>query len=257
MVAHDGLSIGEVGDGNRKDIRNAVEAARKAESWGLTTAHLRAQILYYLAENLDARRAEFRDRLRQLTGASRAAATKEVTAAVARLFSYAAWADKFDGAVHSAPMRNVTLAMHEPLGIIGLVCPGDVPLLGFVSLVAPAVAMGNRAIVVPSERYPLSATDFYQLLDTSDVPAGVVNIVTGERERLAAVLAEHDEVNALWYVGPAAGCSRVERASIGNLKQTWTNHGKARNWFKPVQGEGPEFLRRATQVKNIWVPYGE
>ena len=257
VVAHDGLMIGEVGDGNRKDIRNAVEAARKAAAWGLTTAHLRAQILYYVAENLDARRAEFRDRLRQMTGASRAAATKEVTAAVARIFTYAAWADKFDGAVHSAPLRNVTLAMHEPLGIVGLVCPGEVPLLGFVSLVAPAVAMGNRVIVVPSERYPLSAIDFYQLLDTSDVPGGVVNIVTGERERLAAVLAEHDEVNALWYVGPAVGCAMVERASIGNLKQTWTNHGKARNWLDPLQGEGPEFLRHATQVKNIWVPYGE
>ncbi len=257
VVGHDGLPIGEVGDGNRKDIRNAVEAARKAASWSLTTAHLRAQILYYLAENLDARRAEFRDRLRQMTGAGRAAATKEVTVAVARIFTYAAWADKFDGAVHSAPLRNVTLAMHEPLGIVGLVCPGDAPLLGFVSLVAPAVAMGNRAIVIPSERYPLSATDFYQLLDTSDVPAGVVNIVTGEREPLAAVLAEHDEVNALWYVGPAAGCARVERASIGNLKQTWTNHGKARKWLDPLQGEGPEFLRRATQVKNIWIPYGE
>jgi aldehyde dehydrogenase (NAD+) len=256
-MAHDGLLIGEVGDGNRKDIRNAVEAARKAESWGLTTAHLRAQILYYVAENLDARRAEFRDRLRQMTGASRAAATKEVAAAVARIFTYAAWADKFDGAVHDAPMRNITLAMHEPLGIIGLVCPGPVPLLGFVSLVAPAIAMGNRIVVVPSERFPLSATDFYQLLDTSDVPGGVVNIVTGAREPLATVLAEHDEVNALWYVGPAAGCAMIERVSTGNLKQTWTNHGKARNWFDPVQGEGPEFLRHATQVKNIWIPYGE
>ncbi len=257
VIGHDGHAIGEVGDGSRKDIRNAVEAARKAASWGLTTAHLRAQILYYLAENLDARRAEFRDRLRQMTGASRAAATKEVTAAVARIFTYAAWADKFDGAVHAAPLRNVTLAMHEPLGIIGLVCPGDAPLLGLVSLVAPAVAMGNRVVVVPSERHPLSATDFYQLLDTSDVPGGVVNIVTGERQLLAAVLAAHDEVNALWYIGPAAGGAEVERASIGNLKQTWTNHGKARNWLDPLQGEGPEFLRRATQVKNIWIPYGE
>jgi aldehyde dehydrogenase (NAD+) len=257
VVAHDGLLIGEVGDGNRKDIRNAVEAARKAAAWGLTTAHLRAQILYYIAENLDARRLEFRDRLRQMTGASRAAAMKEVSAAIARIFTYAAWADKFDGAVHSAPMRNVTLAMHEPLGVVGLVCPNEVPLLGFVSLVAPAVAMGNRVVVVPSERFPLSATDFYQLLDTSDLPGGVVNIVTGAREPLAAVLAEHDEVDALWYVGPAAGGARVERGSIGNLKQTWTNHGKARDWFDLLQGEGPEFLRRATQVKNIWIPYGE
>ncbi len=192
-----------------------------------------------------------------MTGARRAAAAKEVEAAIRRLFTYAAWADKFDGAVDSAPLRNVTLAMHEPLGIIGLACPGEAPLLGFVSLVAPAVAMGNRVIAIPSERHPLSATDFYQVLDTSDLPGGVINIVTGARDKLALVLAEHDEVDAIWYVGPAAGGALVERASVGNLKQTWTDHGKKRDWFDPARGEGPEFLGRATQVKNIWIPYGE
>ena len=257
VISATGELIAEVGDGNRKDIRNAVEAARKAADWGRGTAHLRAQILYYIAENLDARRVEFRDRLRHMTGARRAAAAKEVDAAVRRLFTYAAWADKYDGAVHSAPMRNVTLAMHEPLGIVGIACPGVVPLLGFVSLVAPAVALGNRVIAVPSERHPLAATDLYQVLDTSDLPGGVINIVTGARDALAQVLAEHDEVDALWYVGPAEGCALVERASTGNMKQTWTNDGRARDWHNPAQGEGVEFLRRATQVKNIWVPYGE
>ena len=103
----------------------------------------------------------------------------------------------------------------------------------------------------------MSATDLYQVLDTSDVPGGVVNIVTGERDTLAGVLAEHDEVAAMWYAGSAAGSAMVERASIGNLKQTWVNGGKSRDWFDRAQSEGPEFLRRATQVKNIWVPYGE
>ncbi|NNG04505.1 MAG: aldehyde dehydrogenase family protein, partial [Inquilinus sp.] len=257
VVAPDGTLLGEVGEGNRKDIRNAVEAAVKAEGWSRATPHLRAQILYYIAENLEARSAEFRDRLSAMTGATRKAAEAEVAASVRRLFTYAAWADKFDGAVHVPPLRGVTLAMNEPLGVLGLACPDEAPLLGFVSLVAPAIAMGNRVVVVPSPRHPLSATDFYQVLDTSDVPGGVVNIVTGDRDDLAKVLAEHDGVESLWYVGPKPGSALVEKASTGNLKRVWTNTGKRRDWHDPAQGEGREFLRHAVQVKNIWVPYGE
>ena len=252
-----GAQLGEVGEGNRKDIRDAVEAERGAAAWSKATAHNRAQVLYYVAENLEARAAEFRARLTAMTGCTPGLAAKEVAASVNRLFTYAAWADKFDGAVHSPPVRNVTIAMNEPLGIVGIACPEEAPLLAFISLVAPAVAMGNRVVVIPSERAPLSATDLYQVLDTSDVPGGVINIVTGERDALAAVLAAHDEVAAIWYAGSAAGSAMVERASIGNLKQTWVNDGKARDWFNLAQSEGTEFLRRATQVKNIWVPYGE
>ena len=252
-----GKLIGEVGEGNRKDIRNAVEAARAAEGWASTTAHLRAQILYYMAENLEARAEEFAARIRQQTGAKPEAAKAEVTAAVRRLFTYGAWADKHDGAVHATPMRNVTVAMNEPIGILGLACPDEAPLLGFISLVAPAIATGNRVVVVPSATAPLSATDLYQVFETSDLPAGVVNIVTGDRDSLAKTLAEHDEVDAVWYFGAQAGCAMVEKASIGNLKQTWTSDGKRRDWYDLVQGEGREFLRKATQVKNIWIPYGE
>ena len=253
----EGKRLGEVGEGNRKDVRNAVEAARKASGWSKATAHNRAQVLYYLAENLEARAPEFEARLTAMTGVSHKAVADEVAASIKRLFYYAAWADKYDGAVHHTPVRNVTLAMPEPLGVIGLVCPDDAPLLALVSLVAPAVAMGNRAVVVPSTRYPLAATDLYQVLDTSDVPGGVVNIVTGERDALAQTLARHDDVDALWYVGSAEGSRVVERESVGNLKQTWVNYGKKRDWFSAVQGQGREYLRRATQVKNIWVPYGE
>ena len=257
VLGADGAPLGEVGEGNRKDIREAVEAARAAASWSKATAHNRAQILYYVAENLEARAAEFRDRIAAMTGCKRGRAAKEVAASVSRLFTYAAWADKFDGAVHSPPVRNVTIAMNEPLGIIGIACPDEAPLLAFVSLVAPAVAMGNRVVVIPSPRAPLSATDLYQVLDTSDVPGGVINIVTGGRDALTAVLAAHDEVDAMWYVGPGAGSALVERASVGNLKRTWVNDGKARDWFDRNQAEGAEYLRHATQVKNIWVPYGE
>ncbi len=257
VLGPDGTLLAEVGEGNRKDIRNAVEAARKAESWSRASQHNRAQILYYIAENLDARAAEFRDRLTAMTGAAKKAAEAEVAASVSRLFSYAAWADKFDGAVHSPPIRGVTLAMNEPVGILGIACPDEAPLLAFVSLFAPAVAMGNRIVAVPSPVHPLSATDFYQVLDTSDLPGGVVNIVTGDRDGLSKVLAEHDEVDGIWYVGPMAGSAMVEQASVGNLKQVWANHGRRRDWHDPVQAEGREFLRHAVQVKNIWVPYGE
>ncbi len=250
-----GRRAGTVGEGNRKDVRNAVEAAHKASGWAGGTAHHRAQVIYYLAENLSVRAPEFEQRLVQLVGVTDQQAAEEVQAAIERLFYYAAYADKYDGHVHHTPLRNVTLAMAEPLGVMGVVCPDEAPLLSFISLVMPPVAMGNRVVAVPSERYPLVATDFYQLLDTSDVPGGVINIVTGEREPLAQVLAQHDDVDAVWYVGSAEGSAMVERESVGNLKQTWV--GQHRDWFDPEQGQGREYLRRATQIKNIWVPYGE
>jgi len=252
-----GQVIGQVGEGNRKDIRNAVEAAHAAGGWAAGTTHNRAQILYYIAENLSVREEEFARRIVQQTGRSYADAAAEVQAAISRLFSYAAWADKYEGAVHRPPLRGVALAMPEAIGVIGMACPEEHPLLGFVSLVAPAIAMGNTIVVIPSQVAPLSATDCYQVLETSDLPAGVVNIVTGDRDLLSQVLAEHDDVDAMWYFGPAEGCKRVELASAGNMKRTWVSYGHPRGWMDTAQGEGEEFLREATQVKNIWVPYGE
>jgi aldehyde dehydrogenase (NAD+) len=243
--------IGEVGLGNRKDVRNAVEAARSAASgWGRTTGHARAQILYFLAENLAARADEFARRLRQQTGAAEAEAGAEVEAALEGIFAAAAWADKYDGVVHNTPIRNVTLAIPEPIGVMAILCPDDAALLALAALAAPALAMGNTLVVVPSPSAPLSATDFYQVLETSDVPAGAFNIVTGERDELGRVLAEHDDVDAIWYAGPGAGQAMVAQASAGNMKRTWT---------LPASGPLPhldEVLREATQVKNIWVPYG-
>ncbi len=253
VVDRKGAAVGLAGLGNRKDIRNAVEAASKAASWGAATAHNRAQVLYYVAENLEARAAEFADRLRAMTGASPAEAKEEVAAAVRRTFYYAGFADKFDGAVHSTRTRFVTLAMNEPWGVMGIVCPNEAPLIGFVSLVMPAIAMGNCVVVAPSAAHPLSATDFYSVLDTSDVPGGVVNIVTGDGATLAKTLAEHDGVDALWFVGASEGAKMVEAASAANLKATWTSAAPL-DWR---EAQGREFLRRATQVKNIWTPYGE
>ncbi|HJR17242.1 MAG TPA: aldehyde dehydrogenase family protein [Gemmatimonadales bacterium] len=251
-----GQRIGEVGQGNRKDIRNAVEAAHKAAGWARTTAHNRAQVLYYLAENLAARAEEFSRRIAAITG-DPAAADREVGLTIDRTYTYAAWADKYDGAVHHTPYRNVTLAMPEPMGVLGIVCPDSWPLLGFVSTVLPAVAMGNTVAAVPSARAPLPATDLYQVLETSDVPGGVINIVTGQSDELARVLAAHDDVDALWYFGSAEVSAEVERLSTGNMKRTWVDLGKARDWTDSRQGAGEEFLEEATQVKNIWIPYGE
>ena len=247
----EGFLIGEVGEGNRKDLRNAVEAARAASAWANQTAHGRAQVLYYLAENLAARAAEFTHRLHSMTGESMQSAQAEVETSIECLFSYAAWADKYDGAVHHTPLRNVTIAMPEAIGVIAIVCPEEQALLGAIAMLAPAIAMGNATILVPSERYPLAITDFYQVLDTSDVPAGVVNIVTGEHDTLAKTLAEHMDVDAIWYTGPQSGRSMVETASAGNLKRTWTGEGL--QWLALPDDYR---LRQATQIKNIWVPYG-
>ncbi|HEX8830691.1 MAG TPA: aldehyde dehydrogenase family protein, partial [Longimicrobium sp.] len=252
----DGRLIGEVGLGNRKDVRNAVEAAHKAAGWAKQTGHNRAQILYYLAENLAARTDEFARRIAALTG-DEANAAREVEATIRRLYTYGAWADKYDGDVHATPFRMVTLAMKEPIGVVGVACPDEAPLLGFVSLVAPLIAMGNTVVAIPSERWPLAATDFYQVLDTSDVPGGVVNIVTGKRDELAQTLAGHDDVDSMWYFAGAEGSEMVERLSAGNMKRTFVDYGRTRDWLNVQQGEGAEFLREATHVKNIWVPYGE
>ena len=258
LHAPGGQLIGEVGQGSRKDIRNAVEAAAAAQArWSAATAHSRAQVLYFVAENLSARSAELAARIAVTTGVATAAASSEVARSIERLFLYAGLADKWDGRVHHTPFRNVTLAMPEPLGVLGVACPDENPLLGFISTVIPPVAMGNTVVAVPSEAAPLVVTDFYQVLETSDVPGGVINIVTGPRDELAEVLAAHDGVAGVWYFGNRAGAAAVERLSIGNLKRTWTNQAGRRDWFDREQGEGHEFLRQATQIKNIWVPYGE
>ena len=253
--APDGRLLGEAPAGNRKDIRNAVEAARKATAWPKSTAHTRSQVLYYVAENLSQRRDEIASRLADAVGQQQAGT--EVAASIERIFTYAAWADKYEGTIHNPPFRNVTLAMNEPIGTIGILCPAEVPLLGFVSTVMPAIAVGNTVVAVPSELYPLITADLYQLFETSDLPPGTVNIVTGRPPELLKTLAEHDDVDALWVFADAPTCATAKALSIGNLKQTFTNEGRAIDWFDPAPSSDRFFLQHATQIKNIWVPYGE
>jgi len=250
-----GVLLGEAPLGNRKDIRNAVEAARRAEKWGTTSTHNRAQILYYAAENLSQRGKDITARLALAVGPKQAAA--EVRHGVERLFGYAAWADKYEGVVHSPPGRNIAMAMNEALGTAGVICPQHAPLLGFVSLVAPLVACGNTVVAVPSEHYPLIAGDLYQLFDASDVPAGVINMVTGRPGELVKVLAEHDDLDALWCYGTRELCATAKQLSAGNLKQIWTNEGREIDFFSGPGTQGRWYLDHACQVKNIWVPYGE
>lgn len=249
-----GKLVGEVGLGSRKDIRDAVSAARACKAWPEATAYNRAQVLYYLAENLSGRTEEFAARISELTGASHKAAKAEVETSIERLFYYAGMADKFEGRVHQPPARTVTLALHEPVGVIGIVAPDEAPLLGLVSLVAPALAMGNTVVVVPSTAAALVATDLYQVIEYSDLPAGAINIVTGHTAELSAVLAKHDDVDGLWVVAEADICAKAEAESTGNLKRVWTGHGRSLDW-PTAQGEA--FLRRAVEVKNVWVPYGD
>ncbi|HXI63438.1 MAG TPA: aldehyde dehydrogenase family protein, partial [Gemmatimonadales bacterium] len=256
ILSPSGALLAEIAEGNRKDIRNAVEAAHAASAWARTSGHNRGQVLYYVGENLSQRADEFAERIAAMTGRDHDDARREVEGSIARLFSYGAWADKYDGSVHQTPIRGVTLAMNEPIGVMGIACPEEHPLLGFVSLVAPAIATGNTTVAIPSESHPLAATELYTVLDASDVPAGVINIVTGAKDALSKILAEHDDVDAMWYFGTREGATEVERASAGNMKRTWAEW-HARDWTDRGQGEGREFLREATQVKNIWIPYGE
>ncbi|WP_299650194.1 aldehyde dehydrogenase family protein [uncultured Tateyamaria sp.] len=254
VYGKNGALLGQSSLANRKDVRNAVEAAAAAKGWAKTTGHLRAQILYYIAENLAARGDEFAHRLNALQGGR--SGDKEVEATIQRLFTYAAWADKYDGAAKGVPLRGVALAMNEPTGIIAGLCPDDAPLLGLVSLMAPAIAMGNRVVLAASQPFPLAATDFYQIVETSDVPAGVVNILTGNHADMATHMAKHLNVDAVWSFSGTDLSATIERDAAGNLKRTWVNHGKMRDWMGS-EGEGKAFLQAATEVKTIWVPYGE
>ncbi|MEQ6249813.1 aldehyde dehydrogenase family protein [Sulfitobacter sp. HNIBRBA3233] len=247
-----GALLGHASLANRKDVRNAVEAAHAAKAWSRTTGHLRAQILYYIAENLAARAEAFTDRLDTMQGGK--TGKREVEAAVDTLFSAAAWADKYDGQVHGVPIRGVALAMKEPVGVIGALCPADAPLLGLVTCMATAIAMGNRVILHASEPFPLAATDFVQVLETSDVPAGVVNILTGAHKDTADTLARHMDVDAVWSFGDPALDRVIEAGSATNLKRTWVQNGSGIDWHKP---DLKRFLQAATEIKNIWIPYGE
>ena len=246
--------MGHAPRANRKDIRNALEAADSADQWSETHGHIRAQILYYIAENLSTRSEEFAKLINKMTG--RKNGQKEVKASIARLFTYAAWADKFDGDVRNVPMRGLALKLNEPVGKIGVICSDDWPLLGLISTMAAGMSMGNRMIMIASEPYPLVATEFYQILDTSDVPKGVVSILTGFHSELCTTLARHMNLDAIWSFSSKDLSETIEHGSALNLKRSWVNYGFDRDWMGD-SGEGNEFLNAATEIKTVWIPFGE
>ena len=253
----DGSLAAIVGSGNRKDIRNTVSAAVKAASWSSQSGHGRAQILYFLAENLAIRESEWIQRLETLCGVTKKQAKAEFDESLSRIFSYAAWADKYDGAVHSAPYRGVTMALPEPIGVLAQVAPESLPLLTTISLISPAIAMGNRVILIPSESFPSVALELVQTFETSDIPPGVINIVTGDKDELSNQLVGHAEVDGVWCWADSDTIAKVETTSALDLKRLWIHSDGDRDWLDPNQGEGLEFLRNATEVKNIWTPYGD
>ena len=241
-----GRLLGHAPLGNRKDIRNAVEAARAATGWAATSGYNRAQVLYYMAENLSARADEFAARLRDLTGTPGEA---EVEAAICRLFDAAASAGSVEGRVKPAPFDGLVMALPGPMGVVGILCPDAAPLLGLVSLMAPAIAMGNTCVLVPSEPFPLAATDFCQVIETSDLPAGVVNLVTGAHRDLAPTLAGHMGVDAVWCFSGADLSAAIEAASAENLKRSWIGTG--------CEDASPaEVLRQAVEIRTVWAPAG-
>jgi aldehyde dehydrogenase (NAD+) len=244
-----GKLLGHASLANRKDLRNAIEANAAAKGWSKSTGHLRAQILYYIGENLSARAEEFANRINTLTGGRTGA--KEVDDAINHLFTWAAWADKHDGAAKGVPIRGVALAMNEPVGTIGILTDDTRPLMGLIEPLAPALAMGNRITAVASETFPLAATDFYQVLETSDVPAGVANILTGSHTELAPHMAAHNNIDAVWSFSTADVSKVIESKSTGNLKRTWVNNATSRDWPSAT------WRVQSTEVKTIWIPYGE
>ena len=256
--------LGLVGDANRKDVRNAVEAARKAaDSWADQSTHLRAQILYFLAENLAIHYKRFAGVIAKQTnvalkGEYNCSCLCEVKSAIELLFHYAAMADKFEGTVQPVPERMLVNAVKEPIGVIGIKAPDEFPLLGVIAPLASAIVMGNTVVMIAGKN-ALSAMDLVQVIQNSDVPAGVINILTAENPNaIAKILAEHEDVDSVWYFGDAEGSRIVEAASVSNMKRTWVNYGKELDWFNVLKQPSlsKKFLSEATQVKNIWVPYG-
>jgi len=254
----EGKVMAQIGESNRKDVRNAVEAAAKAQpGWAKKSPFNRQQILYYIAENLNIRKRGFARRLVESKGVSQEEADAEVDMSVARLFYWAAYADKYGGSVQETQLYGTVIKIHEPVGIIGIACPDESPLLSFISLMGAAIARSNSVVIIPSEKYPILALDMYQIFETSDLPGGVVNILSGARDHISKYLVEHQNVDAMWYFGSKEGSKFVEHTSAVNVKRTWVDYGEPRQWMNDQQGRGEEFLYHSIQVKNVWLTMGD
>jgi aldehyde dehydrogenase (NAD+) len=254
ITSPSGELLAVVGEANRKDVRNAVEAARAAfPSWFDSAAHLRAQILYFWAENLATEKERFAAGIAAQTGCAPEKALIEAEQAVSQLFEFGAYADKFGGTVQPVLGRRLVVGLREPVGVVGMRASDNSPLLGLISILAPAVAMANTVVAVAG-KHAMTAMDLVQVIQHSDVPAGVINLLTAQNpDAIAKVLAEHEDVDAIWFFGGSEGGKAIEEASIGNMKQTWVADGGQIDWSRM---KSEKLLLKSTQVKNIWVPYG-
>ena len=249
--------ICDIAQANRKDVRDSVEIAAKSFAKQLSNFN-RSQILFYLAENLQQREKTFVDLLVALCGSSPVNASKEFSQSCERLFYYAAMADKFEGNVHNPPMRGLTLAMKEPLGVMTCILSDDSPLLNLVTVMGSVFSTGNTNIIVPGQKTSLIATELYQVLDTSDVPGGYVNILTAKENELNKTLSQHENIEGIWYFGAdSAQRSEIVKNTTSNIKRYWCPEEKHLDWANVSEEFLNEFLYQSTQVKNIWIPYGE
>ncbi|MHB8293228.1 MAG: aldehyde dehydrogenase family protein [Acidimicrobiales bacterium] len=243
---------------SRKDARDAVVAARKAfPSWSRATAYNRGQILYRIAEMLEGRRAQFTEEVMVAEGASRRQAARQVDLSIDRWVWYAGWSDKVAQVVGGAnpvagPYFNVSVP--EPTGVVAVLAPQALSLLGFVSVVAPAIVTGNTAVVVASEERPLPAVVLSEVLATSDLPGGVINVLTGRLGELAPVLACHMNVDAIDLEGgDPSDIAELERAAAGNIKRVLRPSGVETDWYA---NPGLRRLLAFVEIKTVWHPMG-
>lgn len=242
---------------SRKDFRNSVVAARKAQaSWAKASAYLRGQILYRIAEMLEGRREQFVTEL-VLQGAGRRAAENEVDTSIDRLIYFAGWTDKYQqifSAVNPVSSSHFNFSVLEPTGVVSMLAPDNSSLLGLVSNLAPVIVGGNSCIVLASETKPLCAVSFAEVLQASDVPGGVVNILTGFRSELTEFFASHMDVNAIIYCdGGKRVATTVQEAAANNIKRVIDRTGI--NWSKPDAGH-PYLISDTQEVKTTWHPIG-
>jgi acyl-CoA reductase-like NAD-dependent aldehyde dehydrogenase len=250
--------LANVSRGSRKDLREAVRKARAAQpGWAAKSAYLKGQILYRMAEMLEGRAAEFERLLREGSGAAPALARSEVRASIDRLVHYAGWSDKFTallGTVNPVASSYFDFSVPEPMGVVGIVAAEAPDLLGLVSLLAPVVVSGNAAVAILSETHPLASLELAEVLATSDLPGGVVNLISGRKEELVPHLARHMDVNAISDAGDDAALSKslAEDAAV-NVKRV---RRYALGNYRGDDAQGLDFIEAFTETKTTWHPIG-
>jgi acyl-CoA reductase-like NAD-dependent aldehyde dehydrogenase len=248
--------------GSRKDVRDAVKAARKAfPAWSGLTAYNRGQILYRVAEMLEGRRKQFVDEVAVAEGSSRRAAGESVDRAIDRWVWYAGWADKIPQVLGSSnPIAGpyFNFSVPEPTGVVGMVAPSDSSLLGLVSRLAPVIVSGNTAVVLASQARPLPAVTLTEVLATSDLPAGVVNLLTGFTAELTRPLAAHMDVDALDLAGLDLALLRdAELAAADGVKRVAPPLKlAAKDWLDDAKGQDPYWMAQFLEIKTVWHPMG-